>query len=191
MISPVGIRIAGHDFMEGGHTNVEAARFAAAAEAAGVHRDQRDRRVARNERPAVDHQRSPRSLHVSRPRNQKRGQRPGVRIQQARRPGSRGAGAPVRGLRPHLLGKAAYRRPRAPEQGQRGPYGRDRPLHRVQPGLFRFDFRRNVGLLRNEPQSRTGRRDRRRTSPGEKENPRRWRRPSGDDVRGHRGPKGT
>ena len=34
---PVGIRIAGHDFMEGGNTNIEAARFAAAAEKAGVH----------------------------------------------------------------------------------------------------------------------------------------------------------
>ncbi|MBW1682925.1 MAG: NADH:flavin oxidoreductase [Deltaproteobacteria bacterium] len=32
----VGIRIAGHDFMEGGNTNVEAARFAAEAEKAGV-----------------------------------------------------------------------------------------------------------------------------------------------------------
>jgi 2,4-dienoyl-CoA reductase (NADPH2) len=33
---PLGIRIAGNDFMEGGNTNVEAAQFAAAAEQAGV-----------------------------------------------------------------------------------------------------------------------------------------------------------
>ena len=32
----LGIRIAGNDFMEGGHTNVESARFAAEAEKAGV-----------------------------------------------------------------------------------------------------------------------------------------------------------
>ena len=32
----VGIRIAGHDFMDGGHTNIESAQFAAAAEKAGV-----------------------------------------------------------------------------------------------------------------------------------------------------------
>jgi 2,4-dienoyl-CoA reductase (NADPH2) len=33
---PVGIRIAGNDFMEGGHTNIESAVFAAEAEKAGV-----------------------------------------------------------------------------------------------------------------------------------------------------------
>ena len=33
---PMGIRIAGHDYMEGGNTNKEAALFAAAAEKAGV-----------------------------------------------------------------------------------------------------------------------------------------------------------
>lgn len=32
----LGIRVAGNDFMEGGHTNRQSARFAAAAEAAGV-----------------------------------------------------------------------------------------------------------------------------------------------------------
>ncbi len=32
----LGIRIAGHDFMDGGHTNLESAQFAAAAEKAGV-----------------------------------------------------------------------------------------------------------------------------------------------------------
>jgi len=32
----LGIRVAGNDFMKGGHTNVESARFAAAAEAEGV-----------------------------------------------------------------------------------------------------------------------------------------------------------
>ncbi|MGD8983255.1 MAG: FAD-dependent oxidoreductase [Desulfobacteraceae bacterium] len=33
---PVGLRIAGNDFMEGGHTNIESALFAAEAEKAGV-----------------------------------------------------------------------------------------------------------------------------------------------------------
>ncbi len=33
---PIGIRIAGNDFMDGGHTNVEASQFAAEAEKAGV-----------------------------------------------------------------------------------------------------------------------------------------------------------
>jgi len=33
---PVGIRIAGNDFMEGGNTNIESAQFAVAAERAGV-----------------------------------------------------------------------------------------------------------------------------------------------------------
>ncbi len=33
---PLGVRVAGHDFMDGGHTNKESALFAAAAEKAGV-----------------------------------------------------------------------------------------------------------------------------------------------------------